>query len=268
MGNRKATAKAFAETDSPLGLYFAGLLCDVHSRERFDYMKQSSDRECRWAQGVYARYFDPDDETDMVEKDEKMYLELIEKDAAQKNPQALCRRGVHHYNSSNYKEALVDYRMAAELGWRFGKEELYRMFYYGRRVKKDLVQAVHWCCKDGSLLFGTVLGTALKAWNDKAFGDLGCDFNRLAMEIGKGLYWYQYGAESWEKRDQTNKVFGIKCLDYYCETIELRQESIFLFLLFWNKTTGVKGPGRMIGQIVWEGRYDCLVKELGEEERG
>merc|ERR1711991_1032397 len=95
---------------------------------------------------------------------------------------------------------------------------------------------------------------------------LGCDFSQLAMELGKGLYWYQYGTRKWKKEDKKTKEFGIKCLDDYCEAMELQQEAIFLFLLFWTKATGVKEPGRMIGQMVWEERYDCLVKEFGEEE--
>ena len=83
-------------------------------------------------------------------------------------------------------------------------------------------------------------------------------------EAMMSLYWFQDGTWKWNDQDETEQRFGVKCLDYYCETMELQQESIFLFLLFWNKTTGVKGPGRMIGQMVWEGRYDCLVKEFGE----
>ena len=88
------------------------------------------------------------------------------------------------------------------------------------------------------------------------------------MEIGKGLYWYQYKSLSWGwgYNKKKEEEFGVKCLDYYCETIEPQQEAIFLFLLFWNETTKVKGPGQMIGQMVWEERYDCLVKEFGEEE--
>merc|ERR1711991_1302711 len=125
-------------------------------------------------------------------------------------------------------------------------------------LKKDLVQAVYWGSGEGDSAFWWTLEDAAKAWKDKAFGDLGCHFDRLAMEIGKGLYWYQYGTEGWNERDERTKEFVIKCLDYYRETIELQQEAIFLFLLFWNKTTGVKEPGRMIGEMVWEGRYDCL----------
>ena len=91
-------------------------------------MKKSSDGGCSWGQVHYGWYFDPDLGGEFVEQDEKMYLELIEKAAAQNNPRAIYRRGRDHYEKWGHMEALVDYCMAAELGWRFGKEELYRMF--------------------------------------------------------------------------------------------------------------------------------------------
>jgi hypothetical protein len=41
----------------------------------------------------------------------------------------------------------------------------------------------------------------------------------------------------------------------------MQQKSIFTFLLCWNRSTGgVKGPGQIIGHIVWEEREDTLVK--------
>ena len=261
--NTEAIEKAFAETDSPLGYYFAGELCDWGSGEQFEYMKKSSDGGCSWGQVEFAEYFNPDDLREFVEKDHKMYLELLGKAVAQNNPRAIWRRGLHK-EKGNIEEARRDYRLAAELGWQDARLYLSQMFYRGRVVEKDLVQAVYWGSETDSHWFWVALMGAAKAWNDQAFDDLDCDFNRLAMELGKGLYWYKFGTEEWDKRDEAAREFGVKCLDYYCETLELQQAAILLFLLFWNKTTGVKGPGRMIGQIVWEGRYDCLVKKCGE----
>merc|ERR1711991_48326 len=152
-----------------------------------------------------------------------------------------------------------------ELGWRMAQQKLSEMFYSGDVVEKDLAQAAHWGSGSDSREFWLIVKDAFKAWNGKAFGELGCNFNRLAMEIGKGLYWYQYGTETWKDAYEAVQEFGVKCMDYYCETIELKQEAIFLFLLFWNQTTGVKEPGQMIGEMAWEGRYDYLVKEFGEE---
>jgi hypothetical protein len=94
---------------------------------------------------------------------------------------------------------------------------------------------------------------------------LDCDFNQLCYTFGWGLYWYQYGSEDWNKQGDENRVFGNRCLDYYCSCVELQHKSIFTFLLCWNRTTGgVKGPGQMIGKIVWEEREDNLVKTFKE----
>ena len=82
------------------------------------------------------------------------------------------------------------------------------------------------------------------------------------MEIGKGLYWYQYESKAWEWQSEMEMEVGVKYFDYYCETMELQQEAILLFLLYWNKMTGVKGPGQMIGKMVWEERYDRLLKKI------
>merc|ERR1711991_156666 len=279
--NIKALEEAFAETENPLGFYFAGKLCywrkrfdymkkssdgDRWSRDYCDYMKKSSDGGCSWGQVKYAEYLDPENPREFVVADAKMYVELNEKAAAQNNHRAFYFIGHSNFWHGESREKLVAYRMAAELGWRYAKRRLSRMFYYGQEVKKDLVQAVYWDSEEVFRSFWQTLKDATKAWNEQAIDNLGCDFNRLAMEIGKGLYWYQYETEDWHDLDGEEKESGIKCLDYYCKTIELQQEAIFLCLLFWNQTTGVKGPGRMIGQMVWEGRYDYLVKEFGDEE--
>merc|ERR1711991_635610 len=123
---------------------------------------------------------------------------------------------------------------AAELRWLDARRYLSEMFYDGDGVEKDLVQAVYWAAETGIRPFWRALEDAAKAWNDMAFAYLGCDFTRLTMEIGRGLYWYQYEGEHWKEQDATAREFGIKCLDYYCETIELQQEAILSFLLFWN----------------------------------
>jgi hypothetical protein len=85
------------------------------------------------------------------------------------------------------------------------------------------------------------------------------------------MFWYQYESEKWWKHQSgENKAFGNRCLDYYCSCVELQQKSIFTFLFGWNRATaGVKGPGQMIAQMVWEGREDNVVKmfeESGGEE--
>ena len=201
-----------------------------------------------------------------------MYLELLEKAAAQNNPKAISLKGREHKNKGNVEQALVHYCTAAELGWQVAARKLPELFYDGYGVEKDLVQAVSWGARTSCTRFWQTLPDVRKAWNEKTLGILGCDFHRLAMEIGKGLYWYQYQGFFWSAVDSRMQDFGVSCLDYYCGAMESQQEAIVLFLWFWNEATGVKGPGQMIGQMVWEERYECLVKEFGveesEEERG
>jgi hypothetical protein len=115
-----------------------------------------------------------------------------------------------------------------------------------------------------------VLTTARISLEERTTEQMTCDFDQLCYSLGWGLYWYLYGSEYWNEQGDENQVFGNRCLDYYCSCVELQQKSIFTFLLCWNRTTGVKGPGQMIAQMVWKGREDNLVAPFdqnnGEEE--
>jgi hypothetical protein len=97
---------------------------------------------------------------------------------------------------------------------------------------------------------------------------MNCDFDELCYTLGWGLYWYLYGSEMWAEQKGEVKVFSNRCLDYYCSCVELQQKSIFTFLLFWNRTTGVKGPGQMIAQMVWEERQNNLVTLFDQNNGG
>jgi hypothetical protein len=130
------------------------------------------------------------------------------------------------------------------------------MLRNGEGCGKDLRQAVFWGAKGPEYcnVFWDVLGESGRALKSGATEDLDCDFNQLCYSIGWGLYWYQ--DTRWANR----------WLDYYCSCVELQQKSIFSFLLFWNRTTGVKGPGQMIAQMVWETREENLVKTFEESD--
>jgi hypothetical protein len=70
----------------------------------------------------------------------------------------------------------------------------------------------------------------------------------------------------WQSQSDEIQDFGDRCLDYYCSCVELQQKSIFTFLLCWNRATGVKGPGQMIAEMVWEGREDNFLKPFNEAD--
>jgi hypothetical protein len=195
----------------------------------------------------------------------------LEKAVNQNNPNAMEEMGYwFQYEGGDNKEKAVSYyRAAAELRWKGGMSNLHWMLRNGEGVcVKDLRQAVIWSpqTNNASLIF-VVQGDAKEAVERGRTGDLGCDFSQLCYTIGWGLYWYQYGSEQCKAQFHENQAFGERCLDFYCSCVELQQKSIFTFLLLWNRTTGVKGPGQMIAQMVWEGREDNLVKTLEQPRR-
>ena len=130
-------------------------------------------------------------------------------------------------------------------------------------------------------LNGTNLGVAFQAVHPEATEAI-----FPAFTLQGGPHWVRLGrrelkyqpddcrlfgtSKKWNEQDGLDQGFGHRCLDYYCSCVELQQKSIFTFLLHWNRTTGgVKGPGQLIAQMVWEGREENLVKtfeQCGREE--
>jgi hypothetical protein len=214
----------------------------------------------------YGTYFSYGE---FVEKDMKVYVEWLEKAANQKNPRAMDLLGLwFRFEGGDKDKVLSYYCAAAELGWKTSMYSLAKMLRDGEGCAKDLRQAVLWGAKGGELhVFWTVMSKARRALEFGTTEDLDCDFNQLCYSLGWGLYWYQYGSKNWNQPSDENKAFGIRCLAYYSSCVELQQKSIFTFLLCWNRTTGgVKGPGQMIAQMVWEEREASLVREFEESD--
>jgi hypothetical protein len=261
---KSALKEAFAKTEEPLGYYFAGQLS--YGRERFDFCKKSAEGGCGWGQVRYGRYFELG--IRFVEKDMKVYVEWLEKAANRNNPAAMDLLGFWFgkEGGDDKKKAVPYYRAAAELGWKTSMYSLAKMFRDGEGCEKDLRQAAIWCAKGTeAYAFWEVLKEAERAQKSGTTEDLDCDFNQLCYSLGWGLYWYQYGSEDWNVQEDEDQAFGNRCLNFYCSCVELQQKSIFTFLLSWNRTTGgVKGPGQMVAQMVWEGREDNLVKNFEE----
>ena len=264
--SKQTLLHAFAETECPMGWYWAGRFCDFDSRTALDFYQKSSDGGYSWGQLMYGLYFFYGK---FVKKDEEAYLELLNKAVVQRNPQSMYMAGYWWYES-NYsgkeeaEKARMWYQAASELRWQHAMYGLAAMCYFGEGGEKDLIQAARLGFVRGGYYFWQVLGQAHAALEtERTIGYLGCDFNLLVMELGKGLYWNCYGTSDWSMRtNDDEKKFGEKCLDYYCSVIELQQQAIFLFLQFWNKYVKVKGPGQIIGRLVWQGRFEYLVKEF------
>jgi hypothetical protein len=257
---KNAWKEAFAKTEKPLGWYLAGKFSD--GREAFDFFKKSAEGGCSWGQFGYGDYFHYG--LDFVEEDKKVYAEWLEKAANQNNPMAMeCLGYWFRYEGEIDEEKAVLYiGAAAELGWKNSMHYLADMLRKGEGGwVKDLRQAVIWGAKGPEYcdVFLLVLAEAERALEEDATQDLDCDFDQLCYSLGWGMFWYQKGRFP----NHEDQVFGNRCLDYYCYCVELQRKSIFTFLLCWNRTTGgVKGPGQMIAQMVWEGREENLVREF------
>jgi hypothetical protein len=263
-----AVIEAFAKTEEPLGWLFAGVLSYRESREELellDLLKNSAEAGCSWGQVWYGWFFNNDG--DSVEQDEHVYVEWMEKSANQNNPMAMNYLGVWFRGDGDDDEEAAGYfRAAAELGWKRSMGWLSGMLYDGKGCERDLRKAAIWSAKKDSVVFWMLLADARRAFEEDTTEDLDCDFNQLCYALGWGLYWYLYDSEAWHQQDDEDQVFGNQCLDYYCSCVELQQKSIFTFLLCWNRTVGVKGPGQMIAQLVWEEREDNVVKRFEESD--
>lgn len=252
-----------------LGWYFAGWFSIYNSVEKFNFYKMSSDSGYSWAQVEYSEYFCYNYPPRFVERNLETYKELLLKAAAQNNPKAyykLYGYGFCFVNDSSHLDCAV---RAAELGC------ISHDLCYHRTEKQNLIQGLKWIAQTkpkGQFLF--ILRDALKAMHSDTTVDLlpiirryifeNNNLNKLIMELGKCVYWWHIYLDNDDKCDDkfddskfynSVKSCAKKCLDYYCLCIDLQQESIFLFLHFWNKNTNIKDVGKMIGKLVWNDRY-------------
>jgi hypothetical protein len=254
-----ALMDAFADTEDPLGRYFVGLLSSDIEVEAY-YWKWSAEGGCSWGQCAYGWQYDAGGEC--VEKNEKVFLQWLEKAADQNNPMAMEVLGDRFEQGGQDNEKVMLYRQAAaKLGWKRSMRFLADMFREGELCEKNLRQASIWSSKKVDLWrFRMEVEVARRSYKKAATADLGCDFNQLCYSLGWGLYWYFFADDRWERGKAEDKAFGTRCLDYYCSCVELQQKSIFTFLLCWQESVGVKDVGVMIGKMVWEGREDNLLK--------
>jgi hypothetical protein len=260
-----ALKEAFAKKETPLGWFFAGMLSN--ERERFDFLKKSAEGGCSWGQVYYGWYFFG---TEFVEEDEKVYVEWLEKAASQNNPEAMDWLGdwFRTGGDEDDKKAVSFYRAAAELGLMSAMESLAGMLRVGAGCKKDLRRAAIWGAQGFSNVFRRIFDAAEMARDvygrdEKVFADLGCDFHQLCYALGWGFYWYLFDTAEWDAKEpliDEEEWFASNLLYFYCSCVELQQKSIFTFLWWWNQTVGVKDVGRMIAQMVWEGREENLVQ--------
>jgi hypothetical protein len=246
--------QAFAQTNTPLGWYCAGVLAQYNSIERVEFWKKSAEGGCSWGMNYYAWCFGLYGNRDMTPLDEELHLYWLTKAVELENPSALVAMGELLQSQEREEEALTYFRASVERGWNRAIQYLFVLFWRGSNPREGAL----WAARQAPYFIGVVKNVQDSRKLVNLNPDI--DFNELCYSIGWGMYWYQYGDDFWDMQMDSRKAFGDQCLDYYCENANLQQESIFTFLMWWNRTTGgVKGPGQMIAHMVWEGRRDCLI---------
>jgi len=270
----------FANTQCGIGWYFAGILSEEGSLKRRGYLQQSSEAGYSWGQVAYTNllyeedYTKPETFTEEKEKYDK-YLKRLIPSVEKKNPYALYLYGylLQHsvaciFTEDDYETLAPDYDpmyvqktraeaeqyflLAAKLGWSDAIESLANIHL----CRGDVLQSIRYSkhVKESEYFYRIFRDThtILRHDNSKSFLFIPDtrsfaleNIDVLIMELGYGTYWkYQ--------KDECHE-----CLNYYCAMIDLQQAAIFTFLLCWKKVTfGIKGPGAMIGKMVWDGRYD------------
>jgi TPR repeat protein len=260
---KQCLKEAFGKTNEPLGWYLAGKLSDVQSREAFDFYQKSAEGGCAWAQVEYAWYFGGG--SDFVEKDESKYLALLEQEVNQSNPKAMSWLADYWTFQSNLS---VDHEVAAKvlalhegavaLGWKDSMSRLSMALHDAEICEADWRRAIRLSARACVFGFWALLEDVMEMFESGEDED--GDFNPLCYSLGWGLYWYPCSSGFSNCCSEEQTTFGEGCLDYYCSCVELQQKSIVTFLLFWNRTVGIRGPGQIIGKMVWYGREDNLLK--------
>jgi hypothetical protein len=237
-----AIKEVLVETEQPLGWYFAGEFSFWNSAQRFDFHKKSAEGGCSWGQVRYAEYFE-EGEGGFVKQSDAKFREWLNKAADQNNGWAKSQ--LAQFGPPSEAEAV---QIAAfTLGWKAAADIL-------SDLSSDFHTGLNWAAKGVSNCFYEYLSDQFNA-DDR---DPHCCYL-----LGRGLYFYQYESEFWNNHlDSLTLAFGEECLGFFCDCIDLQQASVFTFLMFWNRAVGIKGPGQMIGQMVWEQREQNLVKSF------
>jgi TPR repeat protein len=238
-----AIKEVLIETEEPLGWYLAGEFSFWNSAQRFDFHKKSAEGGCSWAQVRYGWYFR---RGRFVQQSDAKFREWLKKAADQNNGWAMTQLG--QFGPPSEAEGL---QIAAfTLGWKAAADIL-------SHRSNNFHTGVKWAAKGVSNCFYEYLTDQFNVGDRDPL---------CCYLLGRGLYFHQYGGEFWNNDlDSLTQAFGEECLDFFCDCIDLQQESIFTFLMFWNRIVGIKGPGQMIGQMVWKEREKNLVKSFTEK---
>jgi TPR repeat protein len=257
---QEALKALLGASDRPLGWHLAGRLSDFNSQEMFDLTYRSAQGGCGWGQVALAQYYQYG-RGGFVPASEEHYLRWLQTAAAMGNPFALFWLGYWHSTErvgQHLHRTWLYHQQAAALGFKSSMRCLAQMARLGEGCAEDPVQAVQWAARGlfDPLFFSLLTQTRQELATGKS------NMDRMCQALGWGLYWYLYKEYRWNNASAQEQEFGNQCLDYYCANAELQQESIWTFLLCWNRAMTVKEVGVMIAKLVWEGREENLVKSF------
>jgi hypothetical protein len=265
--------QTFGNTDRPLGWFIASFCCEPFSAAQREFLRRCSEAGYSWGHLEYARH----------EEDNKRAVELVQKAADLGNLCAMEQLVQEVlFQSKDPKKAREMYFDLVAKGWRSAYVNLAYIF----ETEKDYLNCIKYsvCCnrftemvchmrkgKEDVWLVSFLFDFLFIFWEAVEANDtnkFGCDFNFLAYELGKGMYWYDYCAGLWKiKSRQSEAPFVAECEEYYVENVDLQQKSLHLFLCFCKSTGLLKDLTQMIARMVWDERETNLILDFEERRK-
>jgi len=223
----------FLNTNDPVALYFDAKLCRHNNSDQ--KIRESAESGYSWAQIEYAH------------RNGALGNNMLNLAVAQNNPRAFVFKGRIAELHQNRIEGIQWYVLASRMGYITASDILVN---WGRN-NFNLFMSVQYSCSNSMLsLWELVRDVHHHCCSNSS----GSDY--LKFHLGKGLYWnHRFKMTTITDLTEKENLFIKECIDCYCTTIDRIQNSILLFLLFWNKNNGIKDVGKIIGQIVWNERY-------------
>jgi TPR repeat protein len=249
-------SSAFRKLEDPLAWVFAGDFCEYTSSARFHFYRRSAEAGCSEGQVCYADYFTNYGADGFVVKSEKVYVEWLEKAANQNSTRAMAALAYFHEKNGNLKVMWEFLMAAAELGNLQSMARIGSGYERGVGKPADLCEAMRWYFK------GNKETRAYRIVREILEGKMeicGGNVDRFCYCLGAGLFWHGHGMPMYNRQPLETTAVLEQALEYYCLNVDLQQESLLTFLMFWNRRSNVKQVGSIIAKMVWNEREDKLI---------
>jgi len=255
LDNNQNVAENFVKTETAIGYFIAAeLFFDINNQKSVEYLQKSRELGCVWAIVKYSG--------DMCNKQHQFpdivnhHMNVIKNAAEENNPEA-CLVYAHYLGYKRSKGALEYAIKSYDLGNKYSTRLITTML----AVKENdyLSKAIFYTSKYENTVFPTMLR---HIFNKKIYIVSNC--TSLPLQVGRTMYWQFYQSKQIHYSATKEIIeFAEKCMDYYCEMMDLQQQSIFSFLLSWNCVTGgMKDVGKLIAKMVWDFRYENAIKKF------